>query len=462
MNKNLIKKLIILFSIIIVVVVIIIIIVNNNKSPNEEIMMEDESVRKVVEEEKEKLEGVEGRERIYMIQQCISSYLSIINTNNSSYYMYDENGNQQKFVNENDRILNVLSKEYINENNITTENVDNYIQKLDSDVFFVPLQMRHINHGNVYKYIMSGYIADIDYNIIQNIAFIVNFDMSGTETGDDVVFSIEPIYEEVTNVDEIDLGSVPNSIEKNDDNFIEYIVSNSEEDCKRYLDYYKKLALSNPEEAYNRLDEEYRNARFGSLDAYKQYIEENREDLKVVQISQYMENTENETSQDVARDKYGKIYIFEGDNLFDISIKLDTYTIETDSFKEEYENGDEQKKVQMDIYKFILMINNQDFQRAYELLDENFRNNYFKTVDDFKNYLKVHAYKYNDMQATSFNVNGNVYICGVNLTDLTQGLYVTGTEGSGGTGYVYEWTFNVQLLEDRDFNISFEVDTSMS
>ena len=119
------------------------------------------------------------------------------------------------------------------------------------------------------------------------------------------------------------------------------------------------------------------------------------------------------------------------------------------------ENGDEQKKVQMNIYKFILMINNQDFQRAYEILDENFRNNYFPTVDDFKNYLDLHAYKYNDMEATNFTVNGNVYTCGISLTDLSQGLSNNGTEG--GSGYVYEWTFNVALGEGTDFTLSFEV-----
>lgn len=457
MDKNLIKKLIIIFSIIIIAVIIIIVVVNTSKSPEEEEneVLQNETAVQVIEDEKEKLEGVEGRERIYMIQQCISSYLGIINTNNSSYYMYDENGNAQKFVNENDRILNVLSKEYINKNNITSENISDYVQKLDTNAFFIPLQMKYIKSRNVYKYAMSGYLTDFDYNIIQNVAYIVNFDMAGTETGDDLAFSIEPIYEEINNIDEIELGSVPTSIEKNDDNIVQYIVSNSEEDCSRYLDYYKKLALSNPEEAYNKLDEEYRNLRFGSLEAYKQYIEENKEDMKVMQISQYMVNTEGQTTQDVAKDKYGKTYVFKGDNLFDISIQLDTYTIETSSFKEEYENGDEQKKVQMNIYKFILMINNQDFQRAYEILDENFRNNYFPTVDDFKNYLDLHAYKYNDMEATNFTVNGNVYTCGISLTDLSQGLSNNGTEG--GSGYVYEWTFNVALGEGTDFTLSFEV-----
>ena len=247
------------------------------------------------------------------------------------------------------------------------------------------------------------------------------------------------------------------SVEKNDYNIVQYITTNTEEDCKRYLDYYKKMTLSSPEEAYNRLDEEYRNLRFGSLDAYKQYIEENKKDIQSIQISQYMTNTENGVKQNIAKDKYGKIYIFEGVDLFDLSIKLDTYTIETATFKEQYENGNEEVKVQMNINKFILMINNQDYKAAYNLLDDNFKNNYFKTLEEFIDYVKVYMYRYNNLELRNFNVNGNVYICDVTLTDATNGKYIDETKGTGGSGYLLERTFYIQLTGDKDFKISFEM-----
>lgn len=459
MNKNLIKKLIIFFGVIVIAIVLGIIIISITKPPYEqEINIEDEGVKETIKTEKEKVESVEDRERIYMVEQCISSYLDITNINNSSYYMYDESGNQEKSVDENEIILNLLTKEYTSKNNITKNNIENYVDKLDKDVFFVPLQMKYINNGDIYQYAMIGYITDFDYNIIKEVGFKVNLDMAATKTGNsDLSFTIEPINEEINDIDEVQLEIKLTSVEKNDYNIVQYITTNTEEDCKRYLDYYKKMALSNPEEAYNRLDEEYRNLRFGSLDAYKQYIEENKKDIQSIQISQYMTNTENGVKQNIAKDKYGKIYIFEGVDLFDLSIKLDTYTIETATFKEQYENGNEEVKVQMNINKFILMINNQDYKAAYNLLDDNFKNNYFKTLEEFIDYVKVYMYRYNNLELRSFDVNGNVYICDVTLTDATNGKYIDETKGTGGSGYLLERTFYIQLTGDKDFKISFEM-----
>lgn len=449
MNKNLIKKLIIILTVIIIVLIIAIMLFKD-ETPAEKDEQND-VIQQSVETEEIIVTSHEEKERIYTVEQCVSAYLDIINTNNSAYYMQDESGNQQKFVNEDEKILNVLSEEYINENNITKENVSNYIQKLDKDVFFIPLQMNSVNSDDMYKYAVSGYITDLDYNFIENVAFIVNLDIGN------LTYSIEPINEEFDNIKDIQLNITVDSIAENEDNIVQYITTNTEEDCKRYLDNYKKIALSNPEEAYNKLDEEYRNKRFGSLEAYEQYIEENREDMEVVQLSQYMINDDNGETQYVCRDAYGKLYVFEGENILNTSIQLDTYTIENNTFKEQYENGNEQTKVQMNINKFILMINNQDYQAAYNVLDDDFKNNYFATIDDFKNYLQLHSYKYNDMEANSFDVTGNVYSCGVTLTDLTNGLYVDESKGTGGSGYAFNWNFYVQLNDGTDFKLSFEV-----
>ena len=162
----------------------------------------------------------------------------------------------------------------------------------------------------------------------------------------------------------------------------------------------------------------------------------------------------------MCQDTYGKMYIFNVEKPMDFSLQLDIYTIESDEYKEQYESGNEEIKVQMNVNKFILMINNQDYETAYNLLDENFKNNYFKTLDDFVLYVRNKAYKYNDFEIKSFNANGNVYMCGANLWDLTGGSYVDATKGTSG-GYVYEWTFFVQLGEDKNFTISFGVDNNV-
>ena len=111
----------------------------------------------------------------------------------------------------------------------------------------------------------------------------------------------------------------------------------------------------------------------------------------------------------------------------------------------------------MNINKFVLMINNQDWEAAYNLLNTEFKNNYFKTIDEFKKYISSNAYKYNEMKTIKFDVIGDVYSITVSLTDLTNGNYEDESKGSGGSGYVYNWDFTMRLKEEDNFEIAFEI-----
>ena len=111
----------------------------------------------------------------------------------------------------------------------------------------------------------------------------------------------------------------------------------------------------------------------------------------------------------------------------------------------------------MNLNRFILMINNQDYEAAYSVLDSNFKNNYFKNIEDFEKYIKTYAYRYNNMKINSFDIKGNVYSCSVSLVDASNGVYVDEGKGTGGAGYVYNWNFYMQLGKNYDFTISFEV-----
>lgn len=66
-------------------------------------------------------------------------------------------------------------------------------------------------------------------------------------------------------------------------------------------------------------------------------------------------------------------------------------------------------------------------------------------------------YRYNDLSFESFDVNGNIYSCTVKLTDLSEGKYVDETKGTGGSGYIYTWNFVMQLKDNYEFTLSFEV-----
>lgn len=399
------------------------------------------------------LKEIDNPDEFFMVVGCVNQYLGIVNKANIENMAVDDS---EEIINSfKVSIHNLLDQEYKENNNITTDNVYDYVEDINQTVlFFIPLKIKGITteNGETTRYVVYGIEEDINYNYLKDLYIIVNIDNNNK------TFSIEPIINtNFNNIDEINLEDKIKEISKNENNEVSQISANDEYICRNYLDYYKKLILGKPDIAYDLLNEEYKQKRFGSLEKYKQYIDENINDFKIASLDQYMVNREENYNQYICKDSYGRIYMFDASKPMDMSVQLDTYTLETAAFKEQYEGGNEEVKVQMNINKFILMINNQDYETAYNLLDDNFKKNYFNTLEEFINYVKVYMYKYNNLELRSFDVNGNVYICGVALTDATNGKYIDETKGTGGSGYLLEWTFYVQLTGDRDFKISFEM-----
>ena len=93
------------------------------------------------------------------------------------------------------------------------------------------------------------------------------------------------------------------------------------------------------------------------------------------------------------------------------------------------------------------MINNLEYKVAYEKLDSNFRNTYFKTVEEFENYMKNHVFRYNVFDKTEYsNEIKGIHSYKVLLKDAT---YENETE--------IEFNIVMKLLDNADFVMSFEV-----
>ena len=147
----------------------------------------------------------------------------------------------------------------------------------------------------------------------------------------------------------------------------------------------------------------------------------------------------------VGKDQFGNLYIFNEYNNQSIDIKLDTYTINTDIFIKEYEKATDEKKVQMNIDKFIQMINRHDYISSYNCISEGFKNNYFSTQEDFENYIKNNFFKYNNFEFKSYEKKGsNIYVYTIQLTDLT-----------GENQDLREIDIIMKLNEELNFEMSF-------
>ena len=440
-----IKKIIICVIILIILLIIGISIVikymeRNSRKMEEEVG--DPGI--VIDYEKETTKEVTDFVKFYTVSNCVNAYLDRLNVNNSSYYGTDENNNYTIiFSNEeiNGYICDLLSQNYIEENQISVDNLRDKIEILEEQVIFTPLEMNVLMQDIIEKYVVHGFLTDLENNFIKEIYVSVNLDISNH------TFSIEPIENsKYENIDAIEIINDNQPIEKNSLNVVTDAKVNYEFLCKEHLNSYKKMILALPELAYEHLDDEYKQERFGSYEKFTEYITENYNNLFSLTLSEYQVNTYDGYREYVCVDTKGNYYLFKEASIMEYKVQLDTYTIKSETYIENYNTLKDPEKASVNVDIFIQMINTKDYHHAYEVLAEGFKNNYFPTEEDFKNYMKENFYDYNVLKINTSTNEGIVYIFKSTLTNGGN----TETENQNKT-------FNVLLGEGTDFTISFNV-----
>lgn len=380
------KKLRIVIVICLILILLIIgvmfIIQYNNKIEQEEVG----DVGEEISYDTNQVEDIDDRVEFYTVINCVEKYLNQVRGDDNKYYEKNEQGQyvlvaSQEEINED--IFQLLSNEYINKNDITKENVLEYVDNIDDSFYYVPLKMKKIVGSNTNKYIVFGFIQTTENEFLKDANYIVNLDRNNK------TFSIEILSSEYGSIDEVNVDNKNESIEVNDNNtFIDAKISN-EYVAKDYFNRYKRMCLTNSEKAYEYLNTEYKNKRFGSLDEYNKYVERNREELAQIRIEEYVVNNYDEYTEYVCKDQYDNYYIFNEKNLNDFDIKLDTYTIDSDKFIEQYNNSSDEIRVKLNIDKWVKMINNRDYKNAFNYLDETFRtNNFNNDAETFERYIR--------------------------------------------------------------------------
>ena len=312
---------------------------------------------------------------------------------------------------------------------------------IDSDTIILPKRMICKYGNNCNSFIYETYF--IKGNIIENKCFVVRVSNKNS------TFSLEFINEEYEDLSNIEISINDNTIENTGYNEFEIKNVKTEEVAKSYMDNYKQLLIIQPSIIYdNYMDTNYREKRYGSLDEFEEYVKENMDGFKKSQVVKYTTNSiEGGKIQYVCMDQFGNYYIFDESSTMQYTIKLDTYTIPTEKFKTEYDKAESEKKVQMNIDKFIQMVNRHDYKTSYNCIADGFKNNYFDTQDKFENYIKNAFFEYNNFEFENIEQKGNnLYTCTVTLTDLT-----------GNSKDTKKITIIMQLNDNYDFKMSFSV-----
>ena len=374
------------------------------------------------------------------IEKCVQSYLDYCNINNSSYYTIDNSGNKIRSVEDDDvkRIIyNLLSENYINNNNITLNNLYKFIDNIEEKQIYNVLDIKKVKNQDSNQYIIYGFLQNIENKFVGYKYIIVNLDEANN------CFSIEPINKKYDNIKEINVENV--KIEKNVNNHMPKVKVTSESMANEYFQLLKRIMLSNPEEAYKILDKEYREKRFKNSENFKKYIKENKEDILKMTLSKYLVNVKDDYKEYICQDRYKNTYTFNVTSVIDYSVKLDTYTIETEEFTKKYNESDEKSKVIMNADIIIKMINARDYIAIYNLLDDNFKNNKFGSEEKFDNYMRNIYSSYYYIVNTEYKDNGKLHILNLKLKDMKN---------------YTDKNFNIiiKLKEKNNFVMSFEVE----
>lgn len=116
-----------------------------------------------------------------------------------------------------------------------------------------------------------------------------------------------------------------------DINEIKYIYVTELDVVKKYLNDYKNNILYNKEEAYNSLNEDYRNKKFGNFEEYKKYLDNFISDATYsMEVDKYSVTSINGNKVFNIIDNSGNKYIIKEKSIMNYEVYLDEYAVVID------------------------------------------------------------------------------------------------------------------------------------
>lgn len=435
MDKKILKYIIILFILVITGLIALIVLTKNNNGKEKYYNLELTASKEITED------------------KLFSDYITFNSLINKYFNLIKEQNVEG--------LLGILSEEFIDNEEITNENIFKKLNLVNSKQVYYSTKIYELESSlNVRNYFVYGNIVNSETNksgaklkcnfIIKND--LVNNTFSIAPYGSIYNDYIEYFDNKVEQKNNIDYDKMSKSIDTNENNRVSRIDANDEQIAEFYLKYYIQDAKYYKEDAYNLLDEEFKNKRFDSFKKYEEYINETVDKLPIAILNKYKATQMDGYKEYLCIDNYGKYYIFKETAPMQFTVLLDVYTIERPEITEKYNKADDIQKVGICINTFFAMIDNADYESAYNKLDSDFKNNYFKNVGSFKEYVKNNFYNNNKVLLSNTKKTSSVYTIDVDYYDANT--YVISNN------YIPEGkkkTFIVKLLDDNNFVMSFNV-----
>lgn len=455
MNNKKIKRLIVVLSVIFICIIVVLIIylfntnlINDNKEelpenndnrntidlpkgdlPEEDPWAYEETILTQNSEEK-KLKQITDTYSYFLVKQCLDKYYN------------------PETVDEALNMLDVEVKEILNINENNVSNLYNnfnkpefcidkiYKQKVDAskDIYLVYHRLQNNSESNS--------------SAINTVVFI-KIDKKNVD------FSIYP-YEYLRNANYLELGQDDiitlnnlNDISENENNgYKTSLISKDDQTCiKEFYDRYKFDVKFDVEGLYYKLNEEYRNLKFPNIENFRYYINENKENIINGNIKKYEINKYDDYKDYVVICENDNPYIFSAESLMDYTILLDKYTVITKRYQEQYERALTGAQTKYCINRIVQAINDKNYDFVYQKLNVIQKNNYYKNIEDFKEFIDNNFYEKNNFEVDEdyLIVSSKIYQYKVKITDATESEFT-----------YRRFTMAVTIKEGTDFEISIK------
>ncbi|MBR3254870.1 MAG: hypothetical protein IKF97_01380 [Clostridia bacterium] len=187
-------------------------------------------------------------------------------------------------------------------------------------------------------------------------------------------------------------------VEANDYNTFSIQAVTEESLLNKYMEDYRYNAIYHIQDSYNTLNQDYKEKRFENIEKYKEYLKDREETIRTMKLSKYQINKYDTYEQYICLDQYDNYYIFNKYPNMSYNVILDTHTIDLPQFTEKYKKSNDGEKAGLNIEKFIDAINQKDYEFAYNVLDNTFKENNFPNLSEFEKFIKENFYEKNQIE----------------------------------------------------------------
>ena len=317
---------------------------------------------------------------------------------------------KQNYTNQLRNIYESLSDEYINFYNITISNIEEKMEEKNMSTVRITSVKKVKESGDVKIYYVLADLKDVNTSQISEKKHLIYLDTKNNTYSITLNNCLKQKYGSVT---ENTNFNIPQEIERKQNN--EYLIKQISDDeyCKDLLSDLTYNLLFKTTNAYNMIEEQYKNNKYKSIDDFYKFISNNEntyrylyrnltgdttgistmEELEKYRIdkfkygiSQYEVRDFGDYKQYVIKDKQNKYYIFNEYNTMEYKALLDSYTCEIKTISEKIEKQNESKKYEHYINQYFEMINLKDYERAYDKLDDRMKNSI--SINNIENYLE--------------------------------------------------------------------------